>query len=526
MIIALVAASVGQSVAALTPLVERHIIDRSIIVHASPLAVWIAVLVAAGVVRFGAAYVRRFWAGRVSLEVQYDLRTAVYDTLQRLDFARHDEMQTGQLVSRASSDIGLIQGLLAFLPIVLANVLFFAIALVVMIRLSPVLALVALAVSPLLAVVSVRLRATVFPATWDAQQHAGEVAGVVEESVSGVRVVKGFGQERQQLDRLARAAGRLYGSRVRAIRLQARYQPALQAIPSLGQVAVLALGGWLAIGGRISLGTFLAFSSYVAQLQGPVRMLTGLLTVGQQARAGVERVFELLDSTPVVAEPADAIVLEPLDGGVVFDDVSFGYLRSQPVLRNFSLRVAAGETVALVGTSGSGKSTVALLLPRFYDVQSGTISIDGIDVTSVTLDSLRRQIGVVFEDSFLFSDTVGSNIAYGRPDATREEIVAAACAVEADEFISALPDGYDTVGWPTATHRAGEGDDHRAAHSRARRRHLGHRQPDRARDPRDAASSVGRPHDDPRRAPPLDPRAGRPHLRDRRGPGGRHRHRG
>jgi ATP-binding cassette subfamily B protein len=444
-VVALVAAGVGQTVAALTPLFERHILDQSIIAQSSPLAPWIALLVVAGVVRFVAAYLRRYWAGRVSLDVQNDLRTAVYDNLQRLDFARHDELQTGQLVSRASSDIGLIQGLLAFLPIVLANVLFFAIALVVMAILSPLLTLVALAMTPLLAVISVRLRSTVFPASWDAQQQAGVVAGVVEESVSGVRVVKGFGQEQRQVGRLAAAAERLFGSRVRAVRLTARYQPTLQAIPSIGQVAVLVLGGYLAIHGHITLGTFLAFSSYVTELQAPVRQLTGLMTIGQQARAGVERVFELLDSTPVVTERPNAPDLATVTGGIVFDDVSFGYLRSDPVLRNFSLRVEPGETIALVGTSGSGKSTIALLLPRFYDVQSGSISIDGTDVTTVTLDSLRQQVGEVFEDSFLFSDTVRSNIAFGRPDATDDEIRAAARAAEADRFIEGLPEGYDTV---------------------------------------------------------------------------------
>lgn len=445
MVIALGAASIGQTVAALTPLLERHIIDRSIIAHASPLAVWITLLLVAGVMRYAAAYVRRLWAGRVSLDVQNDLRTAVYDNLQRLDFARHDELQTGQLVSRASSDIGLIQGLLAFLPIVLANVLFFVIALVVMIWLSPLLTLIAVGVTPLLAVISLRLRRTVFPATWDAQQQAGVVAGVVEESVSGVRVVKGFGQEQRELDRLAAAADHLYGSRVRAIRLTARYQPALQAIPAIGQVAVLALGGWMAIRGSVSLGTFLAFSTYVTQLQAPVRMLTGLMTVGQQARAGIERVFELLDSTPLVVDAPDAKDLAHIDGEVVFDHVSFGYLRSEPVVQDFSLRVAPGETVALVGTSGSGKSTVALLLPRFYDVQAGTITIDGVDVREAKLDSLRSQVGVVFEDSFLFSDTIRANIAYGRPEATDDDVIAAAIGAEADEFIRNLPGGYGSV---------------------------------------------------------------------------------
>ncbi len=444
-VIALVAAGAGQAVAALTPLIERHIVDESIIAQSTPLAPWIAALVLAGLVRFGAAFVRRYWAGRVSLDVQHDLRTRIFATLQQLDFARHDQLATGQLVSRASSDVGLVQGLLAFLPIILANLLFFVIALVVMLFLSPLLTLITLAVTPLLFITSLKLRKVVFPANWDAQNQAGVVAGVVEEAVTGVRVVKGFGQERHEIDKLAASADQLYGSRVRVVRLQARFQPLLQAIPAVGQVGVLALGGWLAIQGTISLGTFLAFSTYVAALQAPARMLAGLISVGQQARAGVERVFEILDATPLVTERADAPPLVADRGVVELDDVTFSYAGGEPVLDHVSLRIEPGETLALVGASGSGKSTVSLLLPRFYDVVDGAVRIDGTDVRDVTLASLREQVGVVFEDSFLFSDTLADNIAYGRPDATRADVEAAARAAEADGFIQSLPHGYDTV---------------------------------------------------------------------------------
>ena len=442
--IAVGAASAGQLIAALTPLVQRHIIDDGIIAGTAPIAPWIIVLALSGVARFAAAFVRRFWAGRVSLDVQNDLRTQVYDHLQRLDVARHDQMATGQLVSRSISDVNLIQGLLAFLPIVIANVLFFVVALVIMAAISPMLTVVALAISPLLLITSFRLRTRVFPANWDAQQQTGVVAGVVEESVSGVRVVKGFGQEEREVRRLAEAADGLYGRRVRTIRLQARYQPFMQTLPALGQVAVLGLGGWLAIDGRITLGTFLAFSTYVSQLQAPARMLAGLVTIGQQARAGVERVFDLLASTPAVQEAPDAPDLEVAVGEVVLDDVRFGYLSTEPVLDHLTLRVAPGETMAVVGTSGSGKSTLAGLLPRFYDLQGGAIRIDGTDVSTVTLDSLRRSIGLVFEDSFLFSDTIRGNIAYGRPDATDAEVERAARTAGAHEFVSALAEGYDT----------------------------------------------------------------------------------
>ena len=318
--------------------------------------------------------------GRVSFDVQYDLRNAIYDHLQRLDFASHDRLQTGQLVSRASADVGLIQGLLSFLPIVIGNFLLFGVSLVVMVFLSPLLTLVALVVVPLLGLVALRMRRTMFPASWDAQQQAGEVAGVVDEAVVGVRVVKGFGQEQRELDKLAGASRGLFARRLRTIRIQARYQPTLQTIPVLGQVAVLAIGGWLAIEGHISLGTFLAFSTYLVQLVAPVRMLAGLLAVAQQARAGAERIVDLLDAPPEIVDHPGARPLVPPDDRmgleVHFDDVSFGYGRGRPdapVLDDFELTVAPGETVALVGAAGSGKSTVALLLPRFYDVTAGAV---------------------------------------------------------------------------------------------------------------------------------------------------------
>ena len=232
---------------------------------------------------------------------------------------------------------------------------------------------------------------------------------------------------------------------MRLVHIQARLQPAMQTIPAFGQVAVLALGGWLTLHDHISYGTFFAFASYMLLIAPPVRQLAAILTVGQLARAGAERIYDLLDSTPLVQDRPDASDLHVGRGEVVFDHVSFGYTSTEPVLRDFTSTVAAGETVALVGGSGSGKSTVGLLLPRFYDVHSGAISIDGIDVRQATLQSLRGSIGVVFEDSFLFSDSITANIAFGRPDATAAEVEAAARAAEAHDFIMQLPFGYETV---------------------------------------------------------------------------------
>ncbi|MEO5680094.1 MAG: ABC transporter ATP-binding protein, partial [Acidimicrobiales bacterium] len=443
--IAFGAGLLGTGVAGLTPVVQKVVVDDVTGHTGHAIAPWLVLLVAAGVARFCLAYVRRFFGGRVAADVQYDLRTALFRHVQRLDVASHDQMQTGQLVARASTDVNALFQLLSFLPLVLGNVLLFFIALGVMLKLSPLLTLVVFVVVPFMALATARVRRTIFPASWEASQQTGVVAGIVEESVTGVRVVKGFGQERRELERLSDAAADLLASRTRLVRLQARFAPTLQVIPALAQVAVLAVGGWLTIRGRITLGTFLAFNVYVTSLIGPIRTAAFLVAFSQQAKASIQRLAEVLDANPLVADREGAAVLQSGAGAVELDDVTFGYTATEPVLRSFSLRVEPGETVALVGTSGSGKSTVALLLPRFYDVHAGAVRIGGTDVRDVTIESLRRRIGVVFEEPFLFSDTIRSNIAYGRPDATDAEVEAAARSAEAHGFISSMPDGYGTV---------------------------------------------------------------------------------
>jgi ATP-binding cassette, subfamily B, bacterial len=439
------ASLVATLVTASIPLVQRYIIDDAILSHAHPVWPGATLLILLALVSFGSVYLRRYRGGQLSLEVQHDLRTELFGSLTRLDGARQDQLHTGQIVSRSISDLNMIQSLLSMLPMLIGNALLFVLSIIIMFWLSPLLALISLAVGPALLVLSIMSRRRLFPASWDAQQKAGEVAGVVEGAVTGVRVVKGFGQETQEIDRLERVSRVLYAARVRTVKMMARFSPALGAIPALGMVGVLALGGWMAIKGEITLGTFLAFAAYLAQMVNPVRALTNLITIGQEARASVIRVFEVIDSRPVLTEKPDAIVLPPGSKAVELDDVHFGYIPSEPVLRGLSLRVSPGETLAVVGTSGSGKSTISLLLPRFYDVRSGAIRVGGYDVRDLTLDSLRASIGLVLEESFLFSDTVRNNISYGRPDATQEQIVAAARAAEAEEFILGLPDGYDTV---------------------------------------------------------------------------------
>ncbi|MET9677212.1 ABC transporter ATP-binding protein [Streptomyces sp. NPDC006482] len=459
LLLAFGAAAVAAVATASLPLLLRHVVDGvaegAADSTAASLTPWILLLTGIGAVRFAGSFVRRYCSGRLSLGVQYDLRNDAFAALLRLDGAQQDDLRTGQVVSRSISDITLIQTLLQFLPNMTGNALMFGVSLVFMAWLSPLLTVVALVVGPLLWLIALRGRRTLFPANWHAQQEAAEVASAVEATVTGVRIVKGFGQERRELEGLERRVRGLFSSRLRVVAFTSRYNPALQAVPALGQVAVLVFGGWLALDGRVSLGTFLAFTAYLGSFVTPVRQVATLLTVWQQARAGAERVFEVIDEKPGITDTPGARDLSAdvpgaggLPGGLpalAWDDVTFAHGNGEPLLHGFSLDVRPGETLALIGPAGCGKSTAVALLPRFYDAGAGAVRVGGHDVRELSLAGLRSRIGFVFEESLLLSDTVRANIAYGRPDAGDEEIRAAARLACAEEFVQRLPDGYDTL---------------------------------------------------------------------------------
>lgn len=440
--------ALGTGLEAFGPLLAGIAVNDAVAGHTHRVAVLVGALCALAVVQFGAEFTRRFFAGKLALAVQHGLRTEVFAAVQRYDGVKQDELRTGQVVSRANSDLQQIQIMLGMLPIPIGVSAQFAVSVVAMLWLSAPLTLVTLIVVPALAFTAARSRIRLTPATRAAQAQAATIAEHVEETVTGVRVVKGFGQEDAETDRMARAARGLFARRVTVSRLQAGATATMSALPAAGQVGVLALGGWLALRGSIDVGTFLTFAGYLTLLAGPARLLANFTVTAQQARAASERVHELIDAKPDITDHPHAKDLPEGPLALELRDITFGYAPSDPVLDGVSLTVRPGETLAVVGPPGSGKSTVSLLVSRFYDAQSGSVRVgapgDTTDVRMLRLASLRAAVGSVFEDPFLFSCSIRDNIAHGRPEATNAEVAAAARAADAHDFIRALPEGYDT----------------------------------------------------------------------------------
>ncbi|NLE82217.1 MAG: ABC transporter ATP-binding protein [Rhodococcus sp.] len=400
-------------------------------------------------VRFACQYGRRMLAGRLSLDVQHALRLRLLGSLQRLDGRKQDEIRTGQVVSRSITDLQLVQGLLAMVPMSIGALLQLILALVVMVWLSPLLTLVALVVAPAVAYVVATTRPKLFAATWAAQQSAADLAQHVEETVTGVRVVKGFGQEARAVDQLERHSRTLYAHRLRTARINSRFAPTIAGLPQLGLVGVILFGGLLTMHGSITVGTFLAFATYVTAMAALTRQLSSVVVLAQLSRAAVERVYDVIDTEPDVDDPPHPSPLPDGPLGVTLRGVDFGFEPDRKILSGLDLQVAPGETVAVVGPSGSGKTALSLLLPRFYAPDAGAISLDSAEATTdiahLRASDLRGAVSLVFDEPFLFSDSVAANISLGRPDATAEEIRVAAQMAQADDFISTLEDSYDTV---------------------------------------------------------------------------------
>ncbi|MFL5827908.1 MAG: ABC transporter ATP-binding protein [Thermoleophilaceae bacterium] len=405
-------------------------------------------ILAAGVGRLVLSVLRRLVAGRVSLGVEFDLRNLMYRHLQSLELGFFDSQQTGQLMSRATVDLQSVRFFLGYgLVFIAQSLISILVAAVVMFAVNPGLAAVTLAPTPFVIWVATMYGRKNRPASQEVQQRIAELTAETEENISGVRVVKAFAQEERQFTRFSRQVGRVFDQSMVSTRLRAFYNPFIGFLPNLGLAALLFFGGRQAIQGTISVGEFVAFYGYVALLTGPMRMLGVALGMSQRAVASGARVFEVLDREPQLESRPDAQPLPEGGGRVEFRNVSFGYgsQDAEPVLDEIDLAVEAGSTVALVGATGSGKSTLVMLLPRLYDVTAGELLVDGADVRDVDLVELRQQVAFVSDDPFLFSASVRENIAYARPDASFEEVREAAERAGAAEFIGDLPEGYETL---------------------------------------------------------------------------------
>jgi len=404
------------------------------------------VIVVAGILRLGLSAVRRIVAGKVSLAVEFDLRQRFYAHLQRLELGFFDAQQTGQLMSRATVDLQSIRFFLGYgLIFITQNLLTIALASVVMFVLKPWLALIALAPVPLVVYTASRYNRVSRPALQEVQQRIAELTAEAEENVSGIRIVKAFAREEHQLRRFRRAVTRVFDQSIYSTKLRAFFSPLLGLLPQMGIALVLLIGGRQVIAGNLSLGDFTAFYVYLVMLAAPMRMLGMAMGMAQRAIASGNRLFEILDREPRIEGPPGAPALPAGGGRVQMRGVTLRYDAAAPALSGLDLDVDAGRTVALVGPSGSGKTSLVALIARLYDPSEGTVHLDGADVRSVDLVSLRSEVAFVGDDSFLFSTTVADNIAYAQPDATREQIEAAARSAQADEFIRDLPGGYDAV---------------------------------------------------------------------------------
>ena len=414
-----------------------------------PLLKWSLIIIGLGVMTGILSGFRRYVAFRESRWAETLLRERLFSHVLGLNIGYHDKAQTGQLMSRASSDLMQIQAFIVMIPITMSNVIqIFAVATILFIT-DPVLAIVAMAPLPFVNISARRFSNRIHPISIAVQAEQAQLANVVEESVSGIRVVKGFGAEQVQFDKLEKEANDIFREAMKASKIRSNFLPAIDVLPALGAVGVLGVGGHRVLSGQLSIGDLVAFNVYLTLLVWPLRNIGMIVALGQRAASALVRIHEVLSTNSEITDPLVAGDLPSQNGkqlgAIKFDHVQFGYDAERPVLRNFNLEIAAGESIAIVGATASGKSTVARLLLRFYDTNSGHVFLDGIDVRKLKLRDLRQQIGVVFEDTVLFNDTVTNNISFAKPDAAKADLERAAKLAGAHDFILQLPNGYDTM---------------------------------------------------------------------------------
>ncbi len=469
---AVIAAILATGAGAIAPWIAGLAVDAAVtgLEGAGSGALWafVIALVGLGIARGIFTYAYRYGLFSMGHRVEFQLRTLLFSHLSRLSFAFYDRVQTGEIISRSNSDIRSVQMYLAFAPIVSVQLLSFVVAIAVMAWISLPLTAITMLIMPAVYVLGQRLRRIMFPLSWIIQSRNAEVATVTHESVNGVRVVKAFAAEARQVEEMARATQRLRWANMLQHNTRAHYTPVVENLPNLAMAMVLLVGGHLIIGDSLSVGNLATFYLYILLLQAPFRFIGMLFIFGQRAKASAERIFQVLDEPVLVADRPGAVDLPQREGShggpsgmeVRFDGVRFAYgtetvggvagtasadSDAPLVFDGLDLHIGAGERVAVVGRTGCGKSTLARLLMRFYSLGDGTISVGGHDVNALTGDSLRRAVGLVPDEPFLFSASIHDNIAYARPDAARSDVVAAATAAQAHDFISELDEGYDTV---------------------------------------------------------------------------------
>lgn len=429
------------------PLLTAAAVDRGIIRYDAGLLVVLSLLILVlGAVSASCAGFRRYAAFKVAYSVETDWREGMFANLQRLDFSFHDHEQTGQLMARGATDLQQVNQLVVMVPLTMANLLTIVSVTVILLVVNVPLALIAFASLPIVNLSAKRFSNRIHPVSMDLQEELSGLSTVVEETVTGIRAVKGFGAEAIQQRRLSRQAANVYERIIELARIRAFFMPLLDVLPMLGLAVILWYGGVQVLHHHLTVGQLTEFNLYVVMLVNPLRTIGMVVAQGQRAVASTQRVKRILDAAPVIKDDPHSIPLPPGDGDVRFDSVSFSYGDgAPPVLSGFNFHVAPGESVALVGATGSGKSTIARLLPRFYDPDQGRIELDGTDVRRIRLHDLRRAVATVFEDTFLFSDSVRGNIAFADPEVSMERVVQAAELAGAHGFVTGLPDGYDTL---------------------------------------------------------------------------------